>query len=158
MPKFVNLECPVCKSTKCCGLLPTENRDNYRLVCLRESCGLNSISLNMAMEKYATSSTKSDWRDDLGWRPKSEWHGINQRRPRGKSQKSDGTSFRESQQQRQTLQHLKASYEISRESVASGNTKSLGILVMAEAKRHLVQATGSFQVLLEVPEVMKNFS
>ena len=45
IPKFINLECPVCKSTKCCGLLPTENRDNYRLVCLRESCGLNSISL-----------------------------------------------------------------------------------------------------------------
>ena len=107
MPKFVNLECPVCKSTKCCGLLPTETKDNYRLVCLRDSCGLNSISLNMAMEEYASEMTKSEWRDALGWRPKNEWHGIKHRRPRGKSQKSDATSFRESQQQRDTLQHLK---------------------------------------------------
>ena len=104
MPKFVNLECPVCKSTKCCGLLPTETKDNYRLVCLRDSCGLNSISLNMAMEEYASEMTKSKWRDALGWRPKNEWHGIKHRRPRGKGQKSDVTSFRESQQQRQTLQ------------------------------------------------------
>ena len=106
MPKFVNLECPVCKSTKCCGLLPTETKDNYRLVCLRDSCGLNSISLNTAMEEYASEMTKSKWRDALGWRPKNEWHGIKHRRPRGKSQKSDGTSFRELQQLRQTLQHL----------------------------------------------------
>lgn len=115
IPKFVNLECPVCKSTKCCGLLPTENRDNYRLVCLRESCGLNSISLNMAMEKYATSITKSDWRDALGWRPKSEWHGIKQRRPRGSSKKTENTSFRESQQQRDTLQHLKILREFQKD-------------------------------------------
>ena len=115
MPKFDNLECPVCKSTKCCGLIPTENRDNYRLVCLRDSCGLNSISLNMAMEKYATHQTKSDWRDALGWRPKNEWHGIKHRRPRGKSQKSDATSFRESQQQRQTLQHLKLLRDFQKE-------------------------------------------
>ena len=109
IPKFVNLECPVCKSTKCCGLIPTENRNNYRLVCLRDACGLykNSISLNMAMEEYASDKTKSEWRDALGWRPKNEWHGIKHRRPRGKSQKSDATSFKDSQQQRQTLQHLK---------------------------------------------------
>ena len=115
MPKFVNLECPVCKSTKCCGLLPTETKDNYRLVCLRDSCGLNSISLNMAMEEYASDKTKSEWRDALGWRPKNEWHGIKHRRPRGKSQKSDATSFRESQQQRQTLQHLKVLRDVQRE-------------------------------------------
>ena len=115
MPKFVNLECPVCKSTKCCGLLPTETKDNYRLVCLRDSCGLNSISLNMAMEEYASDKTKSEWRDALGWRPKNEWHGIKHRRPRGKSQKSDATSFRESQQQRQTLQHLKLLRDFQRE-------------------------------------------
>ena len=115
IPKFINLECPVCKSTKCCGLLPTENRDNYRLVCLRESCGLNSISLNMAMEKYATSSTKSDWRDALDWRPKSEWHGIKQRRPRGSSKKIDTHSFRESQQQRDILQHLKILREFQKD-------------------------------------------
>ena len=115
MPKFDNLECPVCKSTKCCGLIPTENRDNYRLVCLRDSCGLNSISLNMAMEGYASEMTKSKWRDALGWRPKNEWHGIKHRRPRGKSQKSDATSFRESQQQRQTLQHLKLLRDFQKE-------------------------------------------
>ena len=115
MPKFVNLECPVCQSTKCCGLLPTKSKDNYRLVCLRDSCGLNSISLNMAMEEYASEMTKSKWRDALGWRPKNEWHGIKHRRPRGKSQKSDGTSFRESQQQRQTLQHLKLLRDFQRE-------------------------------------------
>ena len=115
MPKFVNLECPVCKSTKCCGLIPTERRDNYRLVCLRDSCGMNSISLNMAMENYASSDTKSEWRKSLGWRPKSEWHGIKYRRPRGKSQKSDAISFRESQQQRQTLQHLKLLRDFQKE-------------------------------------------
>ena len=115
MPKFDNLECPVCKSTKCCGLLPTKTKDNYRLVCLRDSCGLNSISLNMAMEEYASEMTKSKWRDALGWRPKNEWHGIKHRRPRGKSQKSDATSFRESQQQRQTLQHLKLLRDFQRE-------------------------------------------
>ena len=115
MPKFVNLECPVCKSTKCCGLLPTETKDNYRLVCLRDSCGLNSISLNMAMEEYASEMTKSEWRDALGWRPKNEWHGIKHRRPRGKSQKSDATSFRESQQQKQTLQNLRIKQELQRQ-------------------------------------------
>ena len=115
MPKFVNLECPVCKSTKCCGLLPTETKDNYRLVCLRDSCGLNSISLNMAMEEYASEMIKSKWRDALGWSPKNEWHGIKHRRPRGKSQKIDATSFRESQQQRQTLQHLKLLRDFQRE-------------------------------------------
>ena len=115
MPKFVNLECPVCKSTKCCGLLPTKNKDNYRLVCLRDSCGLNSISLNMAMEEYASEMTKSEWRDALGWRPKNEWHGIKHRRPRGKSQKSDATSFRESQQQKQTLQNLRIKQELQRQ-------------------------------------------
>ena len=115
IPKFVNLECPVCKSTKCCGLLPTKNKDNYRLVCLRDSCGLNSISLNMAMEEYASEMTKSEWRDALGWRPKNEWHGIKHRRPRGKSQKSDGTSFRESQQKKQTLQHLKLLRDFQKE-------------------------------------------
>ena len=115
IPKFVNLECPVCKSTKCCGLLPTKNKDNYRLVCLRDSCGLNSISLNMAMEEYATHQTKSDWRDALGWRPKNEWHGIKHRRPRGKSKKSDPSSLRESQQQKQTLQHLKILREFQKE-------------------------------------------
>ena len=115
MPKFVNLECPVCKSTKCCGLLPTETKDNYRLVCLRDSCGLNSISLNMAMEEYASEMTKSKWRDALGWRPKNEWHGIKHRRPRGKSQKSDATSFRESQQQKQTLQNLRIKQELQRQ-------------------------------------------
>ena len=115
MPKFINLECPVCKSTKCCGLIPTENRDNYRLVCLRDSCGLNSISLNMAMEEYASEMTKSEWRDALGWRPKNEWHGIKHRRPRGKSQKSDATSFRESQQQKQTLQNLRIKQELQRQ-------------------------------------------
>ena len=117
MPKFDNLECPVCKSTKCCGLIPTESRNNYRLVCLRDACGLykNSISLNMAMEEYASDKTKSEWRDALGWRPKNEWHGIKHRRPRGKSQKSDATSFRESQQQRQTLQHLKLLRDFQRE-------------------------------------------
>ena len=115
MPKFVNLECPVCKSTKCCGLLPTKNKDNYRLVCLRDSCGLNSISLNMAMEEYASEMTKSEWRDALGWRPKNEWHGIKHRRPRGKSQKSDTTSFRESQQQKQTLQNLRIKQELQRQ-------------------------------------------
>ena len=115
MPKFVNLECPVCKSTKCCGLLPTETKDNYRLVCLRDSCGLNSISLNMAMEEYASEMTKSEWRDALGWRPKNEWHGIKHRRPRGKNQKSDATSFRESQQQKQTLQNLRIKQELQRQ-------------------------------------------
>ena len=115
IPKFVNLECPVCKSTKCCGLLPTKNKDNYRLVCLRDSCGLNSISLNMAMEEYASEMTKSEWRDALGWRPKNEWHGIKHRRPRGKSQKSDATSFRESQQQKQTLQNLRIKQELQRQ-------------------------------------------
>ena len=115
MPKFINLECPVCKSTKCCGLLPTKNKDNYRLVCLRDSCGLNSISLNMAMEEYASEMTKSEWRDALGWRPKNEWHGIKHRRPRGKSQKSDATSFRESQQQKQTLQNLRIKQELQRQ-------------------------------------------
>ena len=117
MPKFVNLECPVCKSTKCCGLIPTESRNNYRLVCLRDACGLykNSISLNMAMEEYASDKTKSEWRDALGWRPKNEWHGIKHRRPRGKSQKSDATSFRESQQKRQTLQHLKLLRDFQKE-------------------------------------------
>ena len=115
MPKFVNLECPVCKSTKCCGLLPTKNKDNYRLVCLRDSCGLNSISLNMAMEEYASEMTKSEWRDALGWRPKNEWHGIKHRRARGKSQKSDATSFRESQQQKQTLQNLRIKQELQRQ-------------------------------------------
>ena len=115
MPKFVNLECPVCKSTKCCGLLPTKTKDNYRLVCLRDSCGLNSISLNMAMEEYASEMTKSEWRDALGWRPKNEWHGIKHRRPRGKSQKSDATSFRESQQQKQTLQNLRIKQELQRQ-------------------------------------------
>lgn len=53
--------------------------------------------------------------DALGWRPKNEWHGIKHRRPRGKSQKSDATSFRESQQQRQTLQHLKLLRDFQRE-------------------------------------------
>jgi len=117
IPKFVNLECPVCKSTKCCGLIPTESRNNYRLVCLRDACGLykNSISLNMAMEEYASDKTKTEWRDALGWRPKNEWHGIKHRRPRGKSQKSDATSFRESQQQRQTLQHLKLLRDFQKE-------------------------------------------
>jgi len=117
MPKCENIECPVCKSTKCCGLIPTKSRDNYRLVCLRDACGLynNSISLNMAMEKYATSSTKSDWRDALGWRPKSEWHGIKQRRHRGSSKKNENASFRESQQQRDTLQHLKILREFQKD-------------------------------------------
>ena len=117
MTKFVNLECPVCKSTKCCYLIPTKSRDNYRLICHRDACALykNSISLNMAMEEYATHKTKSEWRDALGWRPKNEWHGIKHRRPRGKSQKSDATSFRESLQQRQTLQHLKLLRDFQRD-------------------------------------------
>ena len=69
----------------------------------------------MAMEEYASEMTKSEWRDALGWRPKNEWHGIKHRRPRGKSQKSDATSFRESQQQRQTLQNLRIKQELQRQ-------------------------------------------
>lgn len=109
VPKFYHLTCPECGSNKCCGLSPIKNSSNYRLSCLKDSCNLNSISLSMAIEKYGSDDLKNDWQIALGWRPrpKTEWHGIKNRRPRGKSQKTDTTSFRESQQQRDTLQHLK---------------------------------------------------
>lgn len=109
VPKFHNLKCPECGSRKCCGLSPSQKFNNYRLSCLKDACNLNSISLSMGIEKYGSDDLKNNWQIALGWRPhpKTEWHGIKNRRPRGKSQKTDDTSFRESQQQRDTLQHLK---------------------------------------------------
>ena len=115
VPKFYHLSCPECGSNKCCGITPIKDSGNYRLSCLKESCNLNSMSLSMGIEKYGSDDLKKNWQVALGWRPKNEWHGIKQRRPRGSSKKTENTSFRESQQQRDTLQHLKLLREFQKD-------------------------------------------
>ena len=83
-----------------------ENQSTYLLKCPRDSCQLSTaITLSNAINTYATEFV-SAWNNAIGKYP--TWGGIQNRRPRGKSQKnkSDG-SFRVEMEKNAVRQQVK---------------------------------------------------
>ena len=102
---FTNLQCPCC-SRKKAVMYVAENQSTYLLKCPRDSCQLSTaITLSNAINTYATEFV-SAWNVAIGKYP--TWGGIQNRRPRGKSQKnkSDG-SFRAEMEKNAVRQQVK---------------------------------------------------
>jgi hypothetical protein len=83
---FKNIQCPCCGKKKAV-MYVADNNYTFLLKCPVYGCSLqDAVTLNTAINDYAK-ELLSEWNRSIGKNP--TWGGIQNRRPRGKSQKSN---------------------------------------------------------------------
>ena len=114
---FGNLKCPCCNNRKV-GIYAAQSRDNYLVRCWRDNCTLSkAITLSYAIDKYASSTIKNEWKKKTGWidyKTAYNFKPIKNRIPRGKSSKTNEDNFRSQMESRSIRQEVKTLMEIQK--------------------------------------------